>query len=419
MELEEAMTGRRSVRRYTPRRVPEQAITTLVDAARQAPFSCNLQVYKLILIDSPRLRKELAEKVTGKVRWTNQLFAVLVDRKLVWENHANYISVGMAIQNLMLRAHSLGLATCPIAGFGNKRFLKKRLGVPERYDIPLLVFLGHSDEPPRERPYRCPAETLYAKNRYRFDDLFPTDSDIARWPAGLVGEYRRRIFSVYFPRFSHGIYRGQLDAAYRRILPELTGRRTLGLFLWEKELFDRMEGEDLHVADIVPEYLEFLKKTGKAKGAYRLEDTPKGAFDRIVSINTLLFQQDLDQAFACMKRSLRPNGRIYLAEHSPWGSFGLAFRTLRLIGLQRDVYHDSPFYKIGPWGFVGSKSIRKLAREHGLSIISKEAIRTGCLERRARRPAAKALVRAVGALLPETRMYVLGHAGKEKREGER
>ena len=56
MELQEALTGRRTVRRFLDKPVPRQIVEKLVDAARWAPSACNLQLWGFVVVDDPELR---------------------------------------------------------------------------------------------------------------------------------------------------------------------------------------------------------------------------------------------------------------------------------------------------------------------------------------------------------------------------
>ena len=50
MTLEEAIYGRRSVRKFNKREVPDELVKELIAAAIQAPSACNLQAWKFLIV---------------------------------------------------------------------------------------------------------------------------------------------------------------------------------------------------------------------------------------------------------------------------------------------------------------------------------------------------------------------------------
>ena len=50
MTLEEAIYGRRSIRKFNDKEVSDESIRTLIDAAIQAPSACNLQGWKFLVV---------------------------------------------------------------------------------------------------------------------------------------------------------------------------------------------------------------------------------------------------------------------------------------------------------------------------------------------------------------------------------
>lgn len=56
-------------------------------------------------------------------------------------------NVGIAAATFMLAAESVGLATCPMSGFDERR-LKKAVKIPKSFYVPLIIAVGY----PAERP---------------------------------------------------------------------------------------------------------------------------------------------------------------------------------------------------------------------------------------------------------------------------
>ena len=80
------------------------------------------------------------------LRFFTPLPRLAVVHKRAWiEKH-----VGLAAMSFMLAAESAGLATCPMSGIDEGR-VKKVLGIPRRFDVPLIVTVGY---PAERRPLR-------------------------------------------------------------------------------------------------------------------------------------------------------------------------------------------------------------------------------------------------------------------------
>ena len=60
MDLMEAIKGRRSIRKYKPDPVPEEALRTVMEAVRWAPSWANTQCWEVIVIKDPKVKSELA-----------------------------------------------------------------------------------------------------------------------------------------------------------------------------------------------------------------------------------------------------------------------------------------------------------------------------------------------------------------------
>ncbi|MEY4632442.1 MAG: hypothetical protein RIQ81_2562 [Pseudomonadota bacterium] len=72
--------------------------------------------------------------------------------------------VSLAAQTFMLAASAHGLDTCPMEGL-DERWVKKALGLPQRYSVPLIIPVGRTPEPVKLSP-RFPPDTVFHQDRY-------------------------------------------------------------------------------------------------------------------------------------------------------------------------------------------------------------------------------------------------------------
>jgi len=183
MELMEAIEGRRSIRRYTSRAVDDKTLEIVLEAARQAPSWANTQCWRFIVVRDSKLKNKLAdtaiEVVTGKgnrgaeaMRVTPIAIVVCAElrkagyslgepRGPVTDKGDWYMyDVALAMHNLTLAAHGLGLGTVHIGSFDAVK-VAKILGVPEGYAVVAMTPLGYPDEEPKARPRKELAEIVF------------------------------------------------------------------------------------------------------------------------------------------------------------------------------------------------------------------------------------------------------------------
>jgi nitroreductase family protein len=168
MELEEAITGRRSVREFTHAAVDPVLIEQLIDAAVQAPSAMNRQPWlftvvrdqgELYRISHEAKRHMLATSEVGKE--SDHLHALLSDPNFHIFYHAPSLILisareaapwaledcALAAQNLMLKAHALALGTCWIGfaqSFLNTPLGKAILRLPSTCLAVAPIIVGHS-----------------------------------------------------------------------------------------------------------------------------------------------------------------------------------------------------------------------------------------------------------------------------------
>ncbi|MCX6556072.1 MAG: nitroreductase family protein [Candidatus Aminicenantes bacterium] len=167
MEFPELMKTRQSVRQYQPRPVPRELLDKLVEAVRLAPSASNAQPWKLIVVDDPELRTQVARATFNAALSFNRfaleapVIVVLVTEKpglvtqvgaLLKQRQFSLIDIGIAVAHFCLQATELGLGTCILGWFDEKK-IKRLLSIPAGRRIGLLVTLGYAAEgyPLREK----------------------------------------------------------------------------------------------------------------------------------------------------------------------------------------------------------------------------------------------------------------------------
>ena len=170
MELIEAVKGRRSIRKFKDEPVPREMIEQVIEAATWAPSAKNGQQWRFTVLTgeakkglTDAFRAALDEFVekhgfeeSGSATYSCSIMeeapvVIIVwnAEKYGWESEIH--SVAAAIQNLLLRAHDLGLGSLWIADvFYAPEAIKEHLGKPWR--LTAAVALGYPDMEGRVPP---------------------------------------------------------------------------------------------------------------------------------------------------------------------------------------------------------------------------------------------------------------------------
>lgn len=177
MEFLELVNKRQSDRKYAPKPVAREHILKCLEAARLAPSACNSQPWKFIVVDDRARLAEMSEAAIGlgMNKFTVQvpvLVAVVQENmnlsakagSIVKSKDYSMMDLGIAVEHFCLQAAELGLGTCIMGWFDEKK-VKKLLGVPRSRRIQLLIALGHPDAPTREK-IRKPLEAIASWNGY-------------------------------------------------------------------------------------------------------------------------------------------------------------------------------------------------------------------------------------------------------------
>lgn len=172
---------RQSVRKYTNKPVDREIIRQLVQAVHMAPSACNSQPWKLIIVDEPELKNKVAKATFSKTVSFNKfvmeapVIAVFVIEKakliaqiggkLKNQEYPQY-DIGIAAEHFCLQATELGLGTCMLGWFDEKK-IQKLLNIPSKRKIGLVISLGYAPVDYKQRKkIRKPIEEIYGYNGY-------------------------------------------------------------------------------------------------------------------------------------------------------------------------------------------------------------------------------------------------------------
>ena len=180
MDVMQAITERRSVRKYKTDPVPEEYLRTVFEAARWAPSWANTQCWRFVLVTRPETKEEIAQALrsgnpaTDAVRTAPAVVVVCAELgKAGYYKESEpatdkgdwfMYDVALAMQNLTLAAHSLGLGTVHVGLFDAQK-VAEVIGVAPGIAVVALTPLGFPDHQPAA-PRRRELSDILFHERY-------------------------------------------------------------------------------------------------------------------------------------------------------------------------------------------------------------------------------------------------------------
>lgn len=167
MDAIECIMTRRSVRKFMDVEVEKTKLGLILEAGAHAPSSGNIQNWKFIYVRRQDLKNKLADAcmqqgwiasapvilvVVSEPEKAQQFYGVRGERLYSIQNSA------ACIQNMLLAAHALGLASCWVSAF-DEEAINRALNLGHRLRPQAVLPIGYADEVTPE-PMRLRIEHL-------------------------------------------------------------------------------------------------------------------------------------------------------------------------------------------------------------------------------------------------------------------
>lgn len=148
--------SRRSVRAFGSRDIEKQKIDMLLEAAKWAPSAGNMQARDFILVREKNIKEKIAAAALNQ-DFISEAPLVVVACANKKKSSMRYGPRGeslysiqdatIAVQNMLLMAHSIGLGSCWVGAF-NEEQVKEILKIPEGIKPIAIVPIGYPAEKP-------------------------------------------------------------------------------------------------------------------------------------------------------------------------------------------------------------------------------------------------------------------------------
>lgn len=179
MDLMAAITGRRSIRKYTGAPVEEGDLVAVLEALRWAPSWANTQCWEIIIVRDPDTKAKLADTLpAGNPASSAITEAPVVIVACATRGKAGYykgtavtdkgdwylFDVALAMQNLALAAYARGLGTV-LVGFFDAGKVADLLNLHDDLAVVAMTPLGYPDGAAKPTP-RKPLTEFVSYERY-------------------------------------------------------------------------------------------------------------------------------------------------------------------------------------------------------------------------------------------------------------
>lgn len=158
MDAYQAIITKRDTRQYLPDAVGGEVLERVLRAGRMAGSAKNSQLTRIVVVTEEARRRQLAG-CGDFTAWIHTAPVVLVLVAPV--DGGRLFDLGRMAQNLMIAAHEVGLATCPVT-FHHQERMREAIGLPPEMEGPMGITLGHPAalDPDRPRAPRIPLADL-------------------------------------------------------------------------------------------------------------------------------------------------------------------------------------------------------------------------------------------------------------------
>lgn len=156
MEIFEAISNRRSIRKYEDREIEDEKINKILEAGRLAPSAGNRQEWKFIVVKDKETRKKFIEAANNQ-EFVGNASIILVacamepDYIMPCGQYAYTVDLSISMSFMMLEATDQGLGSCWLGAFDEDK-VKELLNIPEDIRVVAVTTLGYPDEEPIQRP---------------------------------------------------------------------------------------------------------------------------------------------------------------------------------------------------------------------------------------------------------------------------
>lgn len=169
----ECIKSRKSVRKFTDQRISDEDLHTILEAAMSGPTACNARPWSFIVVRDKEMLEKMADangKYSGLLKKANVGILICGDLERAVQSAPDFwvIDGSIAIQNMILAAHSLNIGSCWIGTWPVEPYMKNQkelFNLPEHIMPHSLLALGYSNDEVSKNKVK----KLYEEDRVHFE----------------------------------------------------------------------------------------------------------------------------------------------------------------------------------------------------------------------------------------------------------
>lgn len=176
MDVLNAIKGRRSIRQFKDIPVPDDVLNQVLEAARWAPSWANTQCIRYIVVKDAGTRATLASMVSkgNPAAEAMKMAPIVIVACAELQKSGFYKGVqstdrgdwfmfdaGIAMQNMALAAHALGLGTVHVGYIVNYKGVHDLLGIPDGFAAVEMMPLGYPAGEGKATPRKDLSEIVF------------------------------------------------------------------------------------------------------------------------------------------------------------------------------------------------------------------------------------------------------------------
>lgn len=147
MEFYDVIKNRKSIRKYTSEKVPDDVLKRILEAARWAPSWANKQCCRYIIVDDPAIISEIAGR--AKLFGAPLYVVAFADPSQSGRKDGKdyyLVDVAISLEHFILAAAAEGLGTCWLGGMIDEAVIRQKLGIPGNMRVVAATPLGYPEE---------------------------------------------------------------------------------------------------------------------------------------------------------------------------------------------------------------------------------------------------------------------------------
>jgi nitroreductase len=167
MDIFEAIRTRRSIRRYTEKKIDDTIIKKILAAGMMTPLIGNEQPWHFVVVRDAQMRKEISKNHPNATMVAESPVAIVVCADRALERHPGFMQLdcAAATQNILLASTGLGLASVWVGVYPREdrmQLLRCLLGISDSILPFSLLPIGYPAES-KESEYRFTLSCVHAE----------------------------------------------------------------------------------------------------------------------------------------------------------------------------------------------------------------------------------------------------------------